>query len=120
MDGLKEINDSHGHLSGDDALRSMSWLLTKVFRQTDILARLGGDEFIALAIDMKPDQEFVVRERLAEVVNEFNATSGKPYALAYSMGCAAWNPSRYGSLDEMMAEADRRLYEEKKSKKATG
>jgi diguanylate cyclase (GGDEF)-like protein len=118
MDGLKDINDSFGHASGDAALRDMSWLLTKVFRQTDVLARLGGDEFIALAIDMNPDQEYVVRERLTSIVDEFNATSGKPYRLAYSMGCAAWDPSRYGSLEEMMAEADRRLYAEKRKKRA--
>jgi diguanylate cyclase (GGDEF)-like protein len=118
MDGLKDINDSFGHASGDEALRDMSWLLSKVFRQTDVLARLGGDEFIVLAVDMKPDQEHVVRERLASIVSEFNATSGKPYRLAFSMGCAPWDPARYACLEEMMAEADRQLYEEKKAKKA--
>jgi diguanylate cyclase (GGDEF)-like protein len=120
MDGLKDINDSFGHASGDEALCDMAWLLTKVFRQTDIIARMGGDEFVALAIDMTPDQEHVVRERLREIVGEFNATSGKPFKLAYSMGCAAWKPTLYGSLEEMMAEADRRLYEEKRHKKLVG
>ena len=120
IDRLKEINDSFGHLNGDDALRNMSWLLTKAFRQTDILGRMGGDEFVVLAVDMKPEQEHVVRKRLSAIVDDFNATSGKPYVLAYSMGCAAWQPSSYGSLEEIMAEADRRLYAEKRNKKAAG
>jgi diguanylate cyclase (GGDEF)-like protein len=120
IDGLKAINDSFGHLNGDEALRDMSALLTKAFRQTDILARMGGDEFVVLAIDMKPDQEHVVRRRLAAIVSDFNATSGKPYVLAYSMGCAARQASSYGSLEEMMDEADRHLYAEKRDKKAAG
>jgi diguanylate cyclase (GGDEF)-like protein len=120
IDGLKEINDSFGHLNGDDALRNMSSLLAKAFRQTDILARMGGDEFVVFAVDMKPGQEHVVRKRLSTIVDDFNATSGKPYVLAYSMGCAAWQPSLYGSLEEIMDEADRRLYAEKRNKKAAG
>ncbi len=120
IDGLKSINDSFGHVSGDDALRSMSGLLLKAFRQTDIIARMGGDEFVVLAIDMRPEQEPVVRRRLAGIVEGFNATSGKPYHLAYSMGCAAWQPSAYESLEEMMEEADRRLYAEKHAKRAAG
>jgi len=120
IDGLKEINDSFGHLNGDDALRNMSWLLAKAFRQTDILGRMGGDEFVVLAVDMKPGQEQVVRKRLAAIVDDFNATAGKPYVLSYSTGCAAWQPSLYGGLEEIMDAADRRLYAEKRNKKAGG
>jgi diguanylate cyclase (GGDEF)-like protein len=118
VDALKAINDSFGHLSGDDALRSMSELLSRTFRQTDILARMGGDEFVVLALDMKPEQEAVVRQRLSAIVDEFNQTAGKPYVLAFSMGCAAWQPSLYESLEDMLEEADRRLYAEKRHKKA--
>jgi diguanylate cyclase (GGDEF)-like protein len=120
VDGLKAINDSFGHLNGDDALRNMSRLLSSTFRQTDVLARIGGDEFVALALDMKPEQEQVVRQRLAAAVGEFNTTAGKPYVLAFSMGCAAWQPSLYQSLEDMLDEADRRLYAEKRQKKAAG
>ena len=118
VDGLKAINDSFGHLNGDDALRNMSQILSRTFRQTDILARIGGDEFVVLALDMKPEQEPVVRQRLSAIVNEFNQTAGKPYVLAFSMGCAAWQPSLYETVEDMLGEADRRLYAEKRRKKA--
>jgi diguanylate cyclase (GGDEF)-like protein len=120
IDGLKAINDSFGHLNGDDALRNMSSLLKKAFRQTDIIGRLGGDEFAVLAMDMKPDQEHLVRQRLSAVLDDFNKTAGKPYVLAYSMGCAAWQPSLYESLEDMIDEADRRLYAEKRKMKTAG
>jgi diguanylate cyclase (GGDEF)-like protein len=120
VDGLKVINDSLGHLSGDDALRSMARLLTGAFRQTDVLARIGGDEFVVLALDMQLDQEHIVRQRLSTILGDFNSTARKPYVLAYSVGCAAWEPGRYENLEDMLHEADRRLYAEKRRKGQAG
>jgi len=119
VDGLKAVNDSFGHLKGDDALRNMAQLLVGAFRQTDILARIGGDEFVVLALDMKADQEHVVRRRLDAIVDDFNGAGEKPYVLSYSMGCAGWQAG-YESLEDMLEEADRRLYAEKRRKKAAG
>ena len=51
VDGLKAINDGHGHSEGDRALKKAAGVLLTVFRDTDVVARLGGDEFAVLALD---------------------------------------------------------------------
>ncbi len=51
LDGLKQINDQHGHAAGDAAIRLVANALRSIFRETDIVARWSGDEFVALMVD---------------------------------------------------------------------
>src|SRR5439155_15054078 len=51
LDGLKGINDAHGHSAGDEAIRDAAWILNQTFRSADIVARIGGDEFAVLAAE---------------------------------------------------------------------
>lgn len=118
LDGLKQINDTYGHFEGDNALVQTSSILSTVFRQTDIIARLGGDEFTILAIDTTFQEFEPIQERLKEQIAQFNETGRKPYPLSMSVGIAPFDPEKVYTIEELMAEADRRLYEEKKKKKA--
>jgi len=115
LDGLKEINDSFGHHEGDRALASAAQIFKETFRSSDILARLGGDEFVALAaIDQDEDSEMVTR-RLQEQFRASNALRSRPYNLSVSVGIANFEDDRY-SIEELMAQADHAMYQEKRSK----
>ncbi len=73
LDGMKVINDRHGHAQGDEALRDTARLLRKVFRESDIVARLGGDEFAALAASPTKTGPERVLQRLRKQLDAHNA-----------------------------------------------
>jgi diguanylate cyclase (GGDEF)-like protein len=64
LDGLKQLNDQHGHLAGDVLLRLTGGLLREVLRPSDIVARIGGDEFAALLVDVTDQDPDAVADRL--------------------------------------------------------
>ena len=117
MDSLKLINDLYGHAEGDEAIKAVADLLAKSFRQTDIVARLGGDEFTVLAIDSTIKESIGIIQRMQARLDEHNAHSGKAYAIAFSFGAAPSMGDSNERLEELMSEADARLYEAKRLKK---
>ncbi|MBN1409699.1 MAG: GGDEF domain-containing protein [Spirochaetales bacterium] len=118
LDGLKNINDTYGHQEGDVALVEASKVLKDTFRSTDILGRIGGDEFVVLGDRLHKYDLHGIMARLEGKLAECNANINKPYTISLSYGVviqdAQW---QWNSLDDLMAEADRKLYEVKKSKK---
>jgi len=114
LDGLKEINDSYGHHEGDRALATAAQILKETFRSSDILARLGGDEFVALAAIDEYDAESLT-DRVQEQFRASNALRARPYNLSVSVGVANFDDDRY-SIEDLMAQADRAMYEEKRRK----
>ena len=114
LDGLKEINDSYGHHEGDRALATAAQILKETFRSSDILARLGGDEFVALAAIDEYDAQSLT-DRVQEQFRASNALRARPYNLSVSMGVANFDDDRY-SIEDLMAQADRAMYEEKRRK----
>jgi diguanylate cyclase (GGDEF)-like protein len=120
LDNLKRINDTFGHEEGDAALIEAVALLRDAFRDSDIIARLGGDEFVVLAIDVGEGTVASLSRRLREKLQARNARPDVAYALSFSMGISRYDPDRPCSLQELIAVADRRMYEEKTAKKAAG
>lgn len=119
LDGLKHINDTYGHEEGDAAISQASKLLVSTFRTSDIVARLGGDEFIALAINTSTAFADLITGRLEQLATGINKTMGKPYSIAFSVGFAEFDPAAEEGLEDLMSQADARLYEQKRKKKAT-
>ena len=115
LDGLKEINDSYGHHEGDRALAHAAQILKETFRSSDILARLGGDEFVALAAIEEDEGAESLTDRLQEQFDLSNAARSLPYNLSVSVGVANFENDRY-SIEDLMAQADRAMYEEKRRK----
>ena len=72
MDSLKEINDTFGHTQGDTALTHFANILTKTFRESDVIARLGGDEFTILTIDASENSINSIKARLQSNVDAYN------------------------------------------------
>jgi len=114
LDNMKWINDTLGHEEGDRALRDAADLFREVFRKTDIVGRIGGDEF---AIFMVKASEYNAEKRLRVRFDAFNRLGERPYRLDLSLGMVRFDPSAPLELEELLKEADRRMYREKLAKK---
>jgi diguanylate cyclase (GGDEF)-like protein len=117
MDGLKLINDTWGHETGDRAIVAMANVLKKTFRNMDVLARLGGDEFSVVAVDINPGFLETIRSRIEDYLAEYNETSGEPFTLSISIGAVAFSGSENNRLEKLLSVADSLLYEEKRLKR---
>jgi diguanylate cyclase (GGDEF)-like protein len=116
MDGLKVINDNYGHAEGDQAILDVAEILRKSFRETDILARFAGDEFAILTDKMGRESEQIFRTRVQEAVDEFNARKTQRYFLSLSMGSIHFKVSETTTIEAVMVEADKKLYQLKRTK----
>jgi len=116
LDDLKAINDTFGHQEGDRALSTTATILRETLRETDLVARMGGDEFVVLALDGSGTAGTIIPSRIRESFEVHNRGSDRPYRLSLSMGVACRDPRASFSLNELLADADRGLYEEKRSK----
>lgn len=119
IDGLKKINDTYGHREGDAAIQRCADVLRQTFRRSDIICRFGGDEFVIVAHDSRNPEDDIrsVRSRLEKNLDRQNQHVKKPYRLSMSLGYSVFDPHSAGSFDDLMVEADRRLYEQKNSLK---
>ncbi|MCX7966629.1 MAG: diguanylate cyclase [Syntrophorhabdaceae bacterium] len=117
LDDMKWINDTLGHQTGDEALKQTARVLKETYRDSDIVSRLGGDEFAVLALDAKPADASVLLERLEENLKSCNESGNNGFELSLSLGFSVFNPDEPKNLDELIAEADAMMYEDKKRKK---
>jgi diguanylate cyclase (GGDEF)-like protein len=116
LDGLKIVNDTLGHATGDAMIAEAAYVLRSTFRASDLVARMGGDEFCVLfAADSAAAAEATVA-RLDAAIAELNAQEDRPFVLGVSLGVALFDPERPSTLDELMADADRLMYACKRSR----
>lgn len=120
LDGLKAINDSHGHAEGDRALQCAAEALRQSFRDSDIIARLGGDEFVVLALDAVEGGTEPPYQRLQENLKRLAGAKGLAYALSFSVGVVRADPSGAGSIEELLARADAEMYQQKTLRRKAG
>jgi diguanylate cyclase (GGDEF)-like protein len=110
LNGLKDLNDEHGHAWGDQALQDTAALLRNTFREADVLARIGGDEFVVLLAHgngLRPV------ERLREELARFVLEQERPYRLSIALGAAVVEPGSPSRLDDILAQADQEMYTDK-------
>jgi diguanylate cyclase (GGDEF)-like protein len=118
LDGLKVINDRHGHRDGDLALLETADILKEVFRDSDIIARIGGDEFVVLALESASARSETFVDRIREKLAGRNARGTRPFVLSLSIGVAHYDPSSPCSIDDLLARADSLMYSEKRAKRS--
>jgi len=117
FDGLKEINDTFGHREGDLALVDVAGILKATYRESDIIGRIGGDEFAIIPIGTSEDSIEKNITRLQINIDDLNASGLRRYRLSVSCGESRYDPEQPCSLDELLAQADRQMYEKKRNKK---
>lgn len=109
VNGLKKVNDNHGHAYGDRMIIHTSTILKKVFKN-DTVARLGGDEFIIYKSDCSGTEPEKIYEALHHEITTFNASSKEPYKLSLEAGMATFEQSMHRNLDDLISHADKMLY----------
>ncbi len=117
MDGLKQINDTHGHRVGDAVLVEFSSRLKKITRHTDTAARLGGDEFGIILTPLEgPEGIDSASQRLDSAIAPPFVFEDQTYQLQASIGCALV-PADGSEPDHLLDVADQRMYAVKQSRK---
>ncbi|MHB2017528.1 MAG: diguanylate cyclase [Candidatus Xenobia bacterium] len=115
VDLFKRVNDTYGHLAGDQVLRSLARRMTEVGRHDDLLARYGGEEFALLA-RQSADGSVGHAERLRKSIAamEIDLGEGQVISVTVSIGIATQSASApYGSWEEFVQLADQALYQAK-------
>lgn len=116
MDGLKAINDTHGHDEGSTALKEIAVILRRTFRSSDIIARIGGDEFVILETYAGHTDTQSSSARLQENLQRYNAQKLHSYELSLSIGIVRSDLDEYPTVEALLARGDGLMYKEKRSK----
>jgi diguanylate cyclase (GGDEF)-like protein/putative nucleotidyltransferase with HDIG domain len=114
LDRFKEVNDRFGHHAGNRVLQAFATGLTKINRDYDVTARFGGDEFVLVLPGMKPDGVSDKVLALSNLASEVGRMVCGENLISVSVGVASW-PEDGVTADELLAEADRRMYASKNS-----
>ncbi len=120
LDLFKDINDRYGHAEGDRALINFARSLRQTFRESDVLGRLGGDEFSVLLTNTNRQDLDRALCHLRQTVDRCNREDQRGYDLAYSVGAVQFDTSRHASVEELLAEADALMYEQKRQRRTEG
>jgi len=110
LDRFKIVNDTAGHVAGDELLRQVSQLFKSNIRKTDILARIGGDEFAVLLYNCPPEQGLDVAKLLLQSIQKFRfGWQDKTFSIGVSIGLVAINP-KTASTSAVLSAADLACY----------
>lgn len=112
VDGLKQINDKHGHAAGDTLLKGFADRLQRAIRGSDLAVRLGGDEFMAILPECRADEVRHVLGRLEGLEFGFNEDK---ICLQFSRGWTDYKPGE--TAQEFLQRADAALYDNKRAGK---
>jgi len=111
LDNFKTVNDTAGHLAGDQVLRTTAEVLRRRLRATDVIGRLGGDEFAALVLNVTPRQASEIAAETTETIRSMTVTAGDvTIEVAASIGVVAIEELRGENEEELLAAADRAMY----------
>jgi len=114
IDHFKTINDTYGHLVGDQVLIQVAEFCRQTMRMVDVLARYGGDEMIFLLPETGPQQALEAAERLREGVEQLAVfVDGQAMPVTISLGATSLVPGEKVSLETLLSRVDRALYASK-------
>ncbi len=120
IDNFKKINDTHGHLSGDLVLKTLSTIVKGSLRTVDLPGRYGGEEFILVLPETGKESAVIVAERIREKVQnyKFKTMNGDPLTVTISLGLSGTEDldNKTNEL-ELIKIADSRLYKAKRTGK---
>jgi diguanylate cyclase (GGDEF)-like protein/putative nucleotidyltransferase with HDIG domain len=117
MDGFKQINDRFGHLEGNRVLRLFAQALKQSCREYDYVARMGGDEFVVVAPGLAQEAASKKAESLRELARAAGREVCNEDIVSLSVGKSLY-PEDGHKAEELLAEADRRMYIEKQKQPA--
>ena len=119
FDNFKQINDTYGHLVGDEVLQGYSRLILSSLRSSDIVGRWGGDEFMVILPGTDQEQAVMILQRILDVITQETViTSGGEIKISVSMGGVIVIPSeQQETIEYWVGKADNELMKAKRSGK---
>ena len=115
VNGFKGINDTFGHLAGDELLKNVATYLEEHLRGHDVCCRTGGDEFMVILPDTDGNEFAPVVARLRAGLGKINGNANKQIGL--SIGAVTW-PDHGATGNDLIAAADAAMYQDKQRQKA--
>jgi diguanylate cyclase (GGDEF)-like protein len=116
LDEFKQINERFGHAEGDLALKTFGQFLKLTFRESDVLGRLGGDEFAVFMTNVGGAELDNALERLDAAIEQYNKEAKRGYNIAFRFGKVAFDISGHADVEDLMAQADAMMYQNKQTK----
>ncbi len=116
LNNLKKVNDFYGHEEGDKLIQNFVYILRQASDEKYFLGRFGGDEFVAIIENCDEKLMEAYLDRVRELTDRFN--NGKSIRLSYASGYAVSTREHYYLMDDLLKEADKKMYENKKMIKA--
>lgn len=114
IDYFKKINDTYGHLQGDEVLRKLAQILKKNTRPYDILGRYGGEEFSIVMPEANREDSISLAERIRTEVSGYNFGSGdETIKCTISIGISNYPHANIKNIEDLINKADRALYRAK-------
>ena len=114
LDHFKQLNDTEGHLAGDQMLKAVADGVQKKIRETDILFRYGGEEFLLILPETRKARALVMADRIRRTIEQLTVEyEGRWLHITASFGVTAVTSNQ--SADEIIRQADERLYAAKKA-----
>lgn len=107
INGFKKINDTFGHIVGDDVIRTIGAILQESTPDNSVALRMGGDEFVVLLMDGTQEQTDGVIQQIQNRVAQCNESREKSYTLSLSIGSACYHG---GDTDVFLSDMDKELY----------
>lgn len=116
VDNFKQLNDTHGHRAGDDALRHLAAVIREAVRPQDAVGRYGGEEFLIVLPDTEPDQANAVIVRLQrELTRRFFLANSQKLLITFSAGISRLHPDEDPQI--AIDRADKAMYAAKRAGK---
>ena len=110
LDQFKIVNDTCGHVAGDELLKQVSYLLNSHVRNNDILARLGGDEFGIVLSNCPIGNALIIADKIRQAIKDFRfAWAGKSFGIGVSIGIVEIS-NNSESVEELLSAADTACY----------
>ncbi|WED25271.1 EAL domain-containing protein [Vibrio sp. DW001] len=117
IDRFKELNDTHGHLCGDGALKTVARRLTTLLSANDFLARVDGDEFVIIHRNATENSTSTLAKKLIASFSEPIGIQGREHYLGVSIGSSTW-PIDGHNLDEILSRADLAMHRAKSTQQS--
>lgn len=117
INGLKKVNDTQGHLVGDQFIREIANCFKENLREEQLLMRYGGDEFVVFGKVTDEEEQNDQIKNIRESIERQNGTQKFEFPLSASMGAAVYQASEISNLNVIIEQADHKMYEEKKKNK---
>jgi len=114
LDHFKQVNDVHGHLTGDVVLKEVAAVISSRIRKEEMFARYGGEEFVIALPETDRDGAMEFAEEVRKMVQDNTVTfEGQTIGITISIGVASFSPEQHPTPADLIREADKWLYSAK-------